>query len=210
MLYGGICFITDRKVRDIPVEDMVKAVLDGGVRWIQLREKELPRREIFYMAERLRLLTRQYSAVFVVNDHPDIALAVEADGVHLGQDDFPPEAARRLMKDAIIGHSTHSLKQAVEAEKKGVDYIGFGPIYRTTTKADAEEPKGLSMLKEVTGKVSIPMVAIGGIRLESLEEIFAAGAEAVAVASDILKSNNISKRAGEFVKIIEKIKETGG
>ncbi len=205
MLYGGVCFITDRKVRDISVEDMVKAVLDGGIRWIQLREKELPRREIFYMAERLRLLTRQYSAVFIVNDHPDIALAVEADGVHLGQDDFPPERARKFMGTAIIGHSTHSLKEAAEAEKKGVDYIGFGPIYRTTTKADADEPKGVELLKEVTKRVSLPVVAIGGIRLESLEEVFAAGTEAVAVASDILRASDISKRSMEFVKIIEKI-----
>ncbi len=205
MLYGGICFITDRKVKDIPVEDMVKAVLDGGIRWIQLREKELPRREIFFQAEKLRRITRQYDAIFIVNDHPDIALAVEADGVHLGQDDFPPQVAGRFMKDAIIGHSTHSMKQALEAEKKQVDYIGFGPIFQTTTKADAEEPKGLSMLKEVANRVSIPVVAIGGIRLQSLEGIFSSGAQAVAVASDILRWDDISKRAGEFVRIIKEL-----
>ncbi|RMG68341.1 MAG: thiamine phosphate synthase, partial [Nitrospirae bacterium] len=190
--------------------DTVKAVLDGGVKWIQLREKELPRREIFYLAEKLRVITRQYRAVFIVNDHPDIALAVEADGVHLGQDDFPPEVARRFMGETIIGHSTHSLKEAVEAEKKGVDYIGFGPIYRTTTKADADVPKGVELLKEVTKRVSLPVVAIGGIGLERLKEVFSAGAEAVAVASDILRADNISKRAGEFVRIIEKLKKAGG
>ncbi len=204
MLFGGICFITDRRLSTLGVEDTVKAVLDAGVKWVQYREKELTRREIYLTAEKLRRITQEYGAVFIVNDHADIALSVGADGVHLGQDDLPLKEARKIMKDKIIGISTHNLEQAKEAEEGGAEYIGFGPVFSTTTKEAAGTPRGIETLKKVTDVVSIPVVAIGGIKLDNLEEVIEAGAEAVAVASGILTSDNIYRTASEFVKIVNK------
>ncbi len=165
---------------------MAVAAVRAGARWIQYRDKEKTRREIYFEALKLRELTRETGAAFVVNDHTDIALAVDADGVHLGQDDLPIKEARSLMGNRIIGISTHSVSEALEAEAAGADYIGFGPVFITTTK-DAGTPKGVEMLAEITRRVRIPVVAIGGITLENLARVRAAGADAVAVASAILK-----------------------
>ncbi|RMG03826.1 MAG: thiamine phosphate synthase [Nitrospirae bacterium] len=204
MLHGGICFITDRRFqKDTPLSDIVRMVLDAGIRWVQYREKELPRREIYFTAEMLRKITDEYEATFIVNDHPDIALSVDADGVHLGQDDLPLHYARRLMNDKIVGISTHDLAQAIEAEKGGADYIGFGPIYATTTKENPDPPRGTALLREVSQRVNIPVVAIGGITLSTLPEVLSAGASSVAVASGILKSDQIPSMAGEFVRIVK-------
>src|SRR5512137_1497181 len=133
LYHGGICFITDQTYSDLPVYDMTKLVLDAGIGLIQYRAKDLTRRDIYSEAGRLRELTRQYNAALIINDHPDIALATDADGVHLGQDDLPLPEARKLMGRKIIGISTHDLEQAKEAEAGGADYIGFGPIFFTST-----------------------------------------------------------------------------
>jgi thiamine-phosphate pyrophosphorylase len=184
------------------VEDSVKRVLDGGLRWVQLREKVLPRREIFHLAERLRKITSQYGATFIVNDHPDIALASGADGVHLGQDDLPLEEARKVVGEKIIGISTHSLEEAIDAQNRGADYIGFGPIFGTTTKDNPLPPRGVKALREVSEAVAIPVVAIGGIKLENLKDVLTSGASAVAVASGILNGEP-KTMAERFVKIIK-------
>jgi len=201
-LYGkGICFITDRRYYS-NIEESVRKVLDGGVRWIQLREKVLPRREIYSLAERIRRITWQYEALFIVNDYPDIAVASDADGVHLGQDDLPIEYARKVVKDKIIGISTHTLEEANEAQAKGADYVGFGPIFSTTTKENALPARGLDQLRLVSHKLTIPIVAIGGIRLENLRDVFFNGASAVAVASGLL-CDDPKTMAERFVKIIK-------
>ncbi len=206
MLYGGICFITDSRFRQYMVEETVRMVLDAGIAWIQYREKELTRKEIYYQAEKLRRITEEYRAILIINDHADIALSVDAQGVHLGQEDLPLKEARKIMGPRIIGISTHNKAEALEAQKGGADYIGFGPIYPTTTKEDAHVPKGISGLSEIRQVINIPVVAIGGIRPENLEDIFQAGASAVAVASAILDSDDPYARAVEFVRIIERIK----
>ncbi len=185
---GGLCFITDRKISAVTMEESVAAALKSGARWIQYREKEKTRREIYIEASRLRELTVRAGAEFIVNDHADIALAVGADGLHLGQDDLPLREARGIMGKRIIGISTHSVAEAVEAEHDGADYIGFGPVFRTTTK-DAGEPRGVDMLREIRRHVSIPIVAIGGITLDNLARVIEAGADAVAVASAILRGD---------------------
>ncbi len=182
------------------VEAMVTAALKAGAGWIQYREKEKSRREIYREAVRLRALTRQYGALLVVNDHADIALAADADGVHLGQNDLPLKEARRVMGRGIIGISTHSVAEAVEAEEGGADYIGFGPVFRTSTK-DAGEPKGPGMLREIKRHVTIPVVAIGGISPGNLSEILDAGADGVAVASAILRGD-IQENVRSFMKEI--------
>lgn len=197
---GGLCLITDRKVCGITCVEMTMIALKAGVRWIQYREKEKPRRGIYDEALRLRELTLEYDATLIVNDHADIALAVDADGVHLGQDDLPLREARKFMGEKIIGISTHSLSEALDAVSGGADYIGFGPVFHTTTK-DAGEGRGAEMLNEIKKHVSIPVIAIGGISMENLRGVLKTGADGVAVASAILKGN-ISENVRSFMKII--------
>lgn len=198
MYLGGLCFITDRKVSGLSYEDMTHKVLLKGVQWIQFREKETSRREIYQNAIRLRRLTKDYDAVFVVNDFPDIAMCAGADGVHLGQDDLPLKEARKIIgRDRLIGISTHNLEQAAEAERDGADYIGFGPVFATLTK-DAGRPKGISMLREIRKQVHIPVVAIGGISLENIGSVLQTGVDAVALASAILRGD-IEENAKRFM-----------
>ena len=196
----GLCLITDRKAGGRTVEEMVKTALDSGARWIQYREKEKTRREIYREALKLRDITQQFRALFIVNDHIDIALAVDADGVHLGQDDLPLREARKIVGDRIIGISTHSLSEAMDAAEGGADYIGFGPVFPTATK-DAGMPKGVEMLREIKRQVSMPVVAIGGITVENLPEVLASGADAVAAASAILRGD-ISENVRSFMKVL--------
>jgi thiamine-phosphate pyrophosphorylase len=180
---------------------MTHQVLETGVRWVQYREKEKSRQEIYEEAVRLRRLTDEYKAVLIVDDHTDIALGVNADGVHLGQDDLPLKEARKIMgEQKIIGISTHSLEQAIEAERDGADYIGLGPVFHTTTK-DAGTPKGTDMLREVKNQIHIPVVAIGGINLENIRLVLDTGVDAVAVASAIL-SGDIQDNTRRFLEII--------
>jgi len=203
MYLDGLCFITDRKSCSLTLEEMVSIALRTGVKWIQYREKDKSRREIYAEAVRLRKLTKEFNAVFIVNDHADIALAVNADGVHLGQEDLPLKMARKILgKKKIIGISTHNIEQAMDAEAGSADYIGFGPIFHTKTKA-AGEPKGIIMLREIKSHVKIPVVAIGGINLENLESVLNSGAAAVAVASAIL-SGDITNNTRLFIETIRK------
>jgi thiamine-phosphate pyrophosphorylase len=198
MYLGGLCFITDRKVSGLSYEDMTRKVLRKGVRWIQFREKEISRRKIYQNAIRLRRLTKDYDAIFIINDFPDIAMCTGADGVHLGQDDLPLKEARKIMgSDRVIGISTHCLEQAAEAERDGADYIGFGPLFATLTK-DAGRPKGIAMLREIRKRVHIPVVAIGGISLENISSVLQTGVNAVAVASAILRGD-IEKNTERFI-----------
>ena len=197
-----LCLITDTYICNMTVEEMVMAALGAGIRWIQYREKNETRSVIYKEALRLRQLTAEFGASFIVNDHADIAAAVEADGVHLGQDDLPLKEARKIIGERIIGISTHSLSEAMKAEKDGADYIGFGPIFRSSTK-DAGEPSGVSALEEIKRNVNVPVVAIGGVLLENLGSVLNAGADAVAVVSAILKGE-ISDNVRSFLEITKR------
>ena len=147
---------------------------------------------------------RLSSAAFIVNDHPDIAMAVEADGVHLGQDDLPVEEARKLMGGSrIIGVSTHSVEQARAAQSAGADYIGFGPIFTTKTK-DAGARQGIEGLRQVRKAVTLPVIAIGGINGGNLDEVLRAGADGVAVISAILAAPDLHKAARGMVDRIQR------
>ena len=200
---------------------MTLLALRAGVRCIQYRRKvganlrgdshrDASRRELYEEALRLRMLTSDWGAALIVNDHADIALAVGADGVHLGQEDLPLKEAKKIMGDKIIGVSTHSIEEAILAEEAKADYIGYGPIFRTTTK-DAGEPKGILALSEICRAVKIPVMAIGGITLESVPAVFSAGASAIAVASAILKADtsalkgDVEENAGEFMRKIHSL-----
>jgi thiamine-phosphate pyrophosphorylase len=201
MYLGGLCFITDRKACKLSYEEMTLKVLKAGVRWVQYRDKRRSRRKIYEESIRLRKITKEFNAVFIVNDHADISLAVNADGVHLGQDDLPIGEARKIIgKDKIIGISTHNLEQAIEAKKEGADYIGFGPVFHTVTK-DAGIPKGTETLQKIKSQVQIPVVAIGGINLKNCRSVLDTGVDAIAVASAIL-SGDIKNNVKIFMEII--------
>lgn len=197
---SGIYLIIDRTVGNRAPEEITLAALKAGVKWFQYREKEETRARIFEVVLRLRRMTADFGAILIVNDHADIAVAADADGVHLGQDDLPLSEARKVVGDRIIGISTHSLEEALEASRNGADYVGFGPIFPTKTK-DAGEPKGLEMLTRVCQGVSIPVAAIGGISKENLKAVLSAGAAAVAVASAILRGD-ISENVSSFLEIM--------
>ena len=200
MYLNGICFITDNTCCALPLPDVVGIVLRAGVKCIQYRDKVLSRREIYENAVILRKLTGAYDAVLIINDHADIASAVNADGVHLGQEDLPLKEARSIMRNRIIGISTHTLEQAKEAELEGADYIGFGPVFHTTTK-DAGPPRGVAELKRITETVGVPVMAIGGINLQNIASVMNAGADAVAVATAIC-SGDMGNNAEQFVRFI--------
>lgn len=200
MYLGGICFITDSTFADISLIEATTSVLKAGITCIQYREKGKTRRDICEEASTMKSLVRSARAILIVNDYPDIALAVDADGVHLGQNDLPIQEARRIMGNKIVGISTHTLAQAQEAEACGADYIGFGPIFRTTTK-DAGEPVGLDSLRIIKRSVHIPVVAIGGIKLENISSVLEAGSDAVAVASAFY-TGNVQGDAEKFLRFI--------
>ena len=161
--------------------EVATAAIHGGADVIQLRDKHATTRSLFEEAKRLLPLTRAAAIPLIINDRADIAHAVGADGVHLGEDDLPVKDARRLLgEDRIIGTSTHSLEQAMRAEAEGADYIGFGPIFPTPTKPDYESI-GVTLIKQVMRQVRIPIVCIGGIDSANLPQVIQAGAERVAV-----------------------------
>jgi len=182
--------ITDTSISGFTHAQIVKKAISAGVRTIQLRDKQMSKRELYDQALRVRNLTLQHKVTFIMNDYIDIAMAVRADGVHLGQDDMPIEEARRIVgKKMIIGISTHNLGQAIKAQNQGADYIGFGPMFQTSTK-EAGRPKGLRSLRNICSKINIPVVAIGGISSENIRDVMDVGADACAVIS-VIQSGDI-------------------
>lgn len=194
MNLNGLYFITDRKLSRKSVESTVEYAVKGGVKVVQYREKELPTGEMLRVAENLRDMSRGAGVIFLINDRVDIALAVGADGVHLGQDDMPIEVARRLLgKKSIIGVTVHNVREARDAERRGADYLGVSPIFSTDTKPDAGKPTGVNLIQEVKKVVKLPCVAIGGITMENLQQVIDAGADSAAMISAILSQEDISE-----------------
>src|SRR2546428_10965741 len=170
-----------RRVPFPALVELVKPALTTGVRLFQLRMKTPHTGEFYDLAAQFCALVRAGGGTFIVNDRVDVAQGVAADGVHLGQEDLPLADARKIMgPDKLIGISTHNLRQAVEAEAGGADYIGFGPIFPTTTQEQPDPVLGLAGLREVRAKVHLPIVAIGGITTKNVREVVAAGADCVA------------------------------
>jgi thiamine-phosphate diphosphorylase len=190
--------IVDSAARQPPV-DLARLLLQGGARVIQLRLKQVSDRVQFEAALTIAELCHQVGALLLVNDRPDIALLAGADGVHLGQDDLPLRAARRLLGSrAIIGISTHTVEQAVKAERGGADYIGFGPMYPGGLKQTVEA-QGLENLRAVRAAVKLPIVAIGGIREANVRAVLTAGADAVAIISDVIQASDIPAKVRAIV-----------
>ncbi len=172
--------------------DVVKDMIAAGIKIIQYREKEKKMRLRYQECLELRRLTKEAGVIFIVNDDVDLAMLVEADGVHVGQEDLPPEAVRRLVgPEMIIGLSTHSPQQAQEALKSGVDYIGVGPIFPTSTKKDVVDPVGLTYLEYVARHIPLPFVAIGGIKEHNIRQVRRHGARCIAMVTEILEAKDI-------------------
>jgi thiamine-phosphate pyrophosphorylase len=185
--------------------EVVHRALDGGVDIVQLREYSLSDSELLKVAIQVRKLTRQYRALFIVNNRPDIALLSRADGVHIGQEDLPVNQVRRLIgHQKIIGVSTHELAQALHAVKAGADYIGVGPIYPTKTKKHVGPPVTLKYIQTICNAgIPVPFFAIGGIKLHNLESVMMSGARRVAIVSEIvsaLKVKNTTQRIKNILK----------
>lgn len=179
--------ITDKSLSGFSHAEQVAALAKRGMTIIQLREKNLSPFEFYREAEQAMVVARHHGIKIIINDRVDIALALRADGVHLGQDDLPVEAARRLLgNDVIIGFSTHNLTQAQQAARLPIDYLALGPIFPTTTKESSNPPVHLTGLAAVRRAVpGIPLVAIGGITAANRDKVIAAGADAVAVIRDL-------------------------
>ena len=174
----------DHRDRSQSLVDVIEQAIEAGARLIQYRDKTGTRREMYERAKKLRGLTSARDVTLIINDEIDLALAVKADGVHLGQDDLPIDVARKLLaKGTIVGISTHNISQAAKAESEGADYIGFGPIFKSSTKDSSNVPLGIESVREAVRQVQIPIYVIGGIQFSHLPEVMAAGAAGVAAVS---------------------------
>jgi len=182
-----------------PLTSVAQNAIKAGARIFQYREKNLPKKIMYQTAIDLRAITTEANATFIINDSVDIALAVKADGVHLGQNDLPLEDARKILgPDRIIGISTHSITQAIAAEDGGANYIGFGPIYSTKTKHLTITPLGPQMAAKVCSKVSIPVFGIGGINFTNVAELLSIGMAGIAVLSTILHASNVESAVNKL------------
>jgi len=192
-----LCVVTDAALaRGRSQLEIVRAAIKGGATLIQFREKKGGTRELIETGEALRAATREAGVPLIVNDRLDVALAVDADGAHVGQDDLPAALARRLIgPDGILGVSAASLGEALKAEREGADYLGVGPIFPTGSKADAAPPMGLSGLSAVAARVHIPVVAIGGVGPENVEAVVGAGADGAAVVSAVVGADDVEQAA---------------
>jgi thiamine-phosphate pyrophosphorylase len=196
----GFYFITDSTLsRAGNVSDVQNAVA-AGVKVVQYREKEAPPDRMREEAGRLRRLCRD--VLFLVNDRVDLALEVGADGVHLGQDDLPCETARKMLGPGrIIGRTVHNVREALEAERRGADYLGVSPIFPTRTKADAGLPGGLELLREIGQRVSLPLIAIGGINLANAREVIRAGAHGLCAISAVVAAPDVRAEIEKFQEL---------
>ncbi|MBN1445235.1 MAG: thiamine phosphate synthase [Candidatus Omnitrophica bacterium] len=200
-------FITDSNLTRRTVAEDVESALSAGVKIIQYREKNKSAREMVEEASLIKKMCNGKS-IFLINDRVDIALAVGAGGVHLGQDDMPYHTARLLLgEDKIIGLTAHSAEEAVLAEKDGADYIGASPVFDTETKPDAGKGGGLELIRDIRKNVKIPVVAIGGINLNNVASVISAGADSAAAISAVVASDNVEEECRRFIKVIQSTQE---
>ncbi|WP_448381819.1 thiamine phosphate synthase [Desulfosoma sp.] len=202
--------ITDAAViGDRPLLHVVEAALRGGAGVLQYREKKKPTRRMVEEAAALAALCRRHRAVFIVNDRIDVALAVEADGVHLGQDDMPVDAARRLLGPRrLIGVTVHNLKEIEEAQRGGVDYISLAPVFATPTKPDHQTPMGVDGLKRLMEAVRCPAVAIGGINAQNIADVIRTGVDGVCVVSAVLGQDDPEEAARSLRRLMDEARRS--
>jgi thiamine-phosphate pyrophosphorylase len=201
---AGLYFVTSESLSEgRSTLDIVRCALVAGVKLIQLREKYMPLHKYISLAQSVRELTQPYDCLLIINDRIDVALAVGADGVHLGLDDFPIDAARSIGKDLIIGASSHTIEEAEAAEKSGASYLNIGPIYPTQTKNWTEEYLGIDGLKEISQHVTIPFTVMGGIKQDNIADLCAAGAETIALVTAVTAASNPEQAARDLLDEIK-------
>jgi thiamine-phosphate diphosphorylase len=204
---------------ETPQRDLIQDVglaCKGGVRWVQLRLKNKSENDIISIAKEVKTICKQFSAVFIINDHVNVAIEVDADGIHLGKQDVSINEARKLLgKEKIIGGSTNSCEDILKASEYDVDYVGLGPFRFTTTKENLNPVLGEAGIRAIlekvrSAKIQIPVIAIGGIKLSDIENLMQAGVYGVAVSSAINDSDNIEIAANEFVGVLNSKNEVIG
>jgi len=195
----NIYLITDRHATTLSLPEAVRLALKGGVRAVQLREKDLPVRELLSLARELRGITREFGAKLFINDRVDVAVAVDADGVHLGGQSMPASAVRKIFgRHMLIGVSTHDLDEAKRAETEGADFITFGPVFATPSKMKFGAPVGVESLIDVKKQVNLPIFGLGGVNGGNIWQILGAGADGIAMISAILSADDIQRAAEEM------------
>jgi thiamine-phosphate pyrophosphorylase len=197
--------ITDRhQSGGRPLTEVVRRALEGGVRAVQLREKDLSGAELYRLAVELRRLTSDFAARLIINDRPDIALAVDADGVHVGVNSLPVDAVRRVLGEGkIIGYSAHAIDEALRVQAAGADFVTFGPVYPTPSKAPYGEPCGVKKLADVVSLLDIPVIALGGISRANILEALSANIRGIAVISAVLAADDPRGSAASLLTKIE-------
>ena len=196
--------ILDAALLTISETECAEKLAAAGVRLLQYRNKRASARELFESSKRLSALLMPQGVTFVVNDRADVALAAEAGGVHVGQEDLGAEAARSVIGDGkLLGVSTHNLEQFKQAAATSADYVAVGPVFSTSTKANPDPVVGIELIRQVRSLTDKPIVAIGGITLERAAEVIRAGADSAAVISDILLAPDAGKRARQYVELLE-------
>ena len=201
----SLMLITDRNLCKQPFFDTIISALKGGVRAVQLREKGLATRELYSLAVELRKITLDFHACLIINDRVDIALAVEADGVHLGWQSLPFGVVRRLLGDErLIGVSTHSREEVLQAQGLGADYVTFGPVFDTPSKRGLLVPVGAEMIRSLKDEARLPVIAVGGINKGNVESVLREGADGIAVISGILQAADPRTEAVLLCEKIEK------
>jgi thiamine-phosphate pyrophosphorylase len=199
--------ITDENLSNgLSHSELTKLACEGGADVIQLRDKSMGKEEMMKAAKEMRRITSLHNVFFFVNDHFDVAVASEADGIHLGQSDMKVADAVKQKGNMLVGISVGSLEEAIAAEKGGADYIGFGPVFDTGSKHDAGKAVGLEVLKKIRDSVNIPIVAIGGVTKDNTKEIITSGADGVAVISAVVSQNDVKKATEELKKIVSSAK----
>lgn len=208
MMDFSVYLVTDKTLaRGRTTYEIVEAAVRGGVSCVQLREKTCSTREFVEEALAVRDLLARHKIPLIINDRVDVALAIKADGVHLGQKDLSCRMARELLPDKmIIGISAESLNDAIAAEKDGADYIGVSPIYATPTKTDTEQPLGLEGLREIKAAVYTPLVGIGGLNAENAEKVIRNGADGVAVVSAIVSADDPASATRRLCEVVRQAK----
>lgn len=198
--------VTDRtQTQNRDLLRVLEQALEGGVRAIQLREKDLSGQELFALAEKIRNLCHRFNALLFINERIDVALAVEADGVQLGAVSIPIETARELLGPRkILGISTHSLQEALDAERNGADFILFGPVFFTPSKASYGPPQGLVTLQKIVEKVSLPVYAIGGIKSENIEDVRRVGVHGVALISAVMSATDPNVATQKILRLLQR------
>lgn len=204
----SLYLVTNSEIlKETKLSKAIKEAIKGGVSVVQLREKKMPYNEFLNLARKIKKITDYYNTPLIINDNIKIANEIDANGVHVGQNDDTLTKAREILgRDKIIGVSVSNLIEAKKAQIGGANYVGIGTIFFTSTKEDIKKPIGLNGLKKIASETPIAKVAIGGINLQNVQDVMSCGVDGVAVVSAILSSDNIAETSSQFLEKIEEIK----